>query len=90
MKKYIITPAIVPAALLFGMGTANASTESYLAYLREEISYVVQQYGPQALIKAIRSAAGRRRMCRTSRRAALPTESRAPSRCLTMRQSRSR
>jgi len=50
MKKYIITPAIALAAPLFGMGTANASTDSYLADLREDIPYVVQQHGPQTLI----------------------------------------
>lgn len=50
MKKYIIAPAIALAALLFGTGTANASTDSYLARLQEEIPYVVQQYSPQALV----------------------------------------
>ena len=50
MKKYIIKSAIALAALLFGTGTANASTDSYLARLNEEISRVVQQYGTQALV----------------------------------------
>ena len=50
MKKFIITPAIALAAPRFGLGTANAGTDSYLAHLREDIPYVVQQYGPQALI----------------------------------------
>jgi hypothetical protein len=50
MRKYIIAPAIASAALLFGMGTANASTGCYLADLRDQIPYVVQQYGPQALV----------------------------------------
>jgi hypothetical protein len=38
------------AAALFNIGTANASTSSYIASLQEEIPYVVQQYGEQALI----------------------------------------
>ena len=58
MKKYIITPAIALAALLFGTGTANASTDSYLARLNEEIPRVVQQYGPQALVDVMTAARG--------------------------------
>lgn len=50
MRKYIIPPAIGLAALPFGTGTANASTDSYLARLQEEVPYVVQRYSPQALV----------------------------------------
>lgn len=47
---HMITAVIALATFGFGMGTANASTDSYLADLQQDIPYVVNQYGTQALI----------------------------------------
>jgi hypothetical protein len=49
MKKYIITPAIALAALLFGTGTATADPSSYIDYLQKD-TYLVSKYSSQQLL----------------------------------------